>query len=346
MKKILSCFAITLLLFACSKNEQPLPLDQQSSLKKGKPKTVTTDEASYILPFGATSGGVVNGNVIERGVCYNITGTPTIEDSIVPSGSGSGTFTSILSWLDGNTTYYVRAYANKTKKGTTTTTYGNEVSFTTQEAIYGTVTDIDGNEYNTIQIGTQIWMMENLKTTKYRNGIDISHVGGDGTEWATLSTGAYCNYNNNEDVVGTYGRLYNWFAVDDESNIAPVGWHVPTEAEYRILMNYVGGPNVTGLRLKEAGSDPWFNQPPDAGDNGSGFTALPGGCRNIWGGSGSSFNYKNDRGNWWTADAQGPDDAQYMYLQSSSAWIWGIWYGTGMQDNDKRSGHSVRCVEN
>ena len=174
MKKIISFIAITALLFACSKNEQPLPLDQESYLKKGKPEpsTITTNEATYVLPFGATSGGVVKGKVIEKGVCYNLTGTPTIEDSIVPSGSNSDAFTSILSWLDDNTTYYVRAYATK-KKGTT---YGNEVSFTTPEAIYGTVDDIDGNTYTTIEIGSQVWMMENLKTTTYRDGTPLPKI--------------------------------------------------------------------------------------------------------------------------------------------------------------------------
>ena len=163
MKKIISFIAITALLFACSKTDITSTEDLEAEATEkakgghgggggGGGPTVTTDEASYILPFGATSGGVVKGNMIEMGVCYNTTGTPTIADSIVSSGSGSGTFTSILSWLDDNTTYYVRAYATK-KKGTT---YGNEVSFTTPMAIYGTVDDIDGNTYTTIEIGTGV----------------------------------------------------------------------------------------------------------------------------------------------------------------------------------------------
>ena len=145
MKKIISCFAIAVMLFACSKEESPVPSDQASSFKKGGggggALTVTTDVASYILPFGATSGGSVSSsgggkNVTERGVCYSTSPNPTIVDFTVPSGSSSGTFTSILSGLNGNTAYYTRAYANKTKKGTTTTTYGNEVSFTTSDPIY------------------------------------------------------------------------------------------------------------------------------------------------------------------------------------------------------------------
>ena len=357
MRKIMSFIAITALLFACSKTESIVPSDQESAFKKGKPTLiVTTDAATYILPFGATLGGSVSksggGNkVTERGVCYGLSVDPTIDgdgDVAVPSGSGSGTFTCILPGLAEGTLYYARAYANKSKKGIITTTYGNEVTFTTADAVYGLFTDNDGNEYTTILIGEQEWMMENLKTTKYRNGDDISFVEGDGTDWANLSTGAYCNYGNNINNVDTYGRLYNWFAVNDGRNIAPAEWHVPTEDDYRTLMNYVGGSNVTGIKLKEEGNVHWLTQPwygDVGGDNSSGFTALPGGCRNIWGGSGSSFNYKNDRGNWWTADAQGPDDALYIYLQSSSAWIWGIGYGTGMQDNDRRSGHSVRLIK-
>lgn len=367
MKKFISIIAITALFFSCSKTDiTPTEASEIAGSYKAKGgngnggggngggggQSVTTDEATYILPFGATSGGEVpssggGNNVTERGVCYSTSPNPTIDDETVVSGSGSGIFTSILPGLDGGTIYYARAYANKNKKGIIIPTYGNEVSFTTPEPIYGTVTDIDGNTYTTIEIGTQVWMMENLKTTTYRDGTIIPNVT-DEVEWTGLSSGAYCNYGNYEANVATYGRLYNWYAIDDAHNIAPEGWHVPTEDEYKILMNYIGGPNVTGIKLKEAGNVHWVNQPwygNVGGDNSSGFTALPGGCRNMWGGSGSSFNYKNDRGNWWTASELGADNAQYMYLQSSSAWIWGIWYNTGMNDRDKRSGHSVRCVK-
>ena len=108
--------------------------------------------------------------------------------------------------------------------------------------IYGTMTDQDGNVYKTITIGTQTWMAENLRTTKYRDGSNIPLVTSHAS-WLTLTTGAYCNYNNttNCDTISSYGRLYNWFVTSDSRNIAPVGWHVPSEAEWQTLINYLGG---------------------------------------------------------------------------------------------------------
>ena len=363
MKEILSLLAITIMFFACSKTELLEPLDQEINqedsfmAKKGGGgggMTVTTDAASYILPFGATSGGSVSssggGNsVTAKGVCYSTDPDPTIDNETVPSGSGSGTFTCLILWLDDNTTYYVRAYANKTKKnGTTTTTYGNMVSFTTPEAITGTVTDNDGNTYTTIQIGTQEWMMENLKTTKYRDETDIDNVTDD-VEWADLSTGAYCNYGNNEDNVATYGRLYNWYAVDDTRNIAPIGWHVATTDEWRTLVNYVGGGALydAGGKLKEAGFVHW--NPPyvsgNEGNNSSGLTALGGGERTIYPSSVSFGNMKR-RGNWWTATGHGGDYGDFVYLQAVTTAIMGsVGGGQGSDNHNPKCGYSVRCVK-
>jgi len=173
------------LLFACSKEESPAPSDQgfnpQSSLKGGKSSLiVTTNPATSILSFTAVSGGSVSSggggnNVTERGVCFSTNPNPTINDSKVPSGSGPGNFTCILSGLSGSTSYYVRAYATKSAG----TTYGNQISFTTASAnceIYGTVTDYDGNVYTAITVGSQVWMLENLKTTHYRDGTPIPKV--------------------------------------------------------------------------------------------------------------------------------------------------------------------------
>jgi uncharacterized protein (TIGR02145 family) len=152
----------------------------------------------------------------------------------------------------------------------------------------GSVTDIGGNVYQTIKIGDQWWMMENLKVTHYRNGDPIPHVT-DGGTWKGLSTGAYCNYGNDPGNVETYGRLYNWYAVDDSRSIAPEGWHVPTDEEWKQLEMYLGmsqgqaddtgwrGTNEGG-KLKETGTTHW--QSPNTGaTNESGFSALPGGYR-------------------------------------------------------------------
>ena len=363
MKKIISFIAITALLFACSKTDiTPTEASEAVATEKAKGGNggggnggggngggggggPTTDEASYILPFGATSGGDVSGNVIERGVCYNITGTPTITDSIVPSGSGSGTFTSILSWLDDNTTYYVRAYATK-KKGTT---YGNEVSFTTPIAIYGTIDDIDGNTYTTIEIGTQVWMMENLKTTKYRDGTSIPNVTDD-VLWAGLSSGAYCDYNNVAAKADIYGRLYNGYAVDDSRNIAPAGWHVATGDEVQALLDYVGGTEEWGRKLKEAGTVHW-NSPNMGADNSSAFTALPGGFRMEYGSTGTfQFNYLRNQGRWWASDPSGGGNLDYFYMWNSATNVLGsltveVYPPWQYKPFDKSNGYSVRCVK-
>lgn len=146
----------------------------------------------------------------------------------------------------------------------------------------GTVIDQDGNVYHTIVIGTQIWMVENLKTTRYRNGESIAGVSDD-TKWNSLSIGAFCNYDNNPTNSAIYGRLYNWYAVSDSRVIAPKGWHVPSDEEWTTLTNYlVGGESLAGGKLKEAGISHWLKPNTDATNN-TGFTALPGGDRSFSG---------------------------------------------------------------
>jgi uncharacterized protein (TIGR02145 family) len=139
------------------------------------------------------------------------------------------------------------------------------------------ITDIDGNIYRTIQIGNQIWTVENLKVTRYRNGDTIPNVT-DATAWSKLTTGAYCFFGNDSSYAAVYGRLYNWYAVTDKRNIAPSGWHIPSEAEWDTLIAYLGGESIAGGKMKEAGTTKWAS--PNAGaTNSSGFSALPGGYR-------------------------------------------------------------------
>jgi uncharacterized protein (TIGR02145 family) len=147
------------------------------------------------------------------------------------------------------------------------------------DRIYGKMTDQDSNVYKTITIGTQTWMAENLRTTKYRDGSAIPNIT-DKTAWGNLSTGAYCNYNNTEsaDTIATYGWLYNWYAATDSRNIAPAGWHIPTDAEWTTLTTYLGGDSVAGGKMKEIGTTHWIT-PNEGATNESGFTALPSGVR-------------------------------------------------------------------
>jgi hypothetical protein len=207
---------------------------------------VSTNEATEVTQTTATSGGVISADggatVTARGVCWSTSQTPTIADNKTSDGIGAGSFTSAMTGLTANTTYYVRAYATNSAG----TGYGSAMSFTTLEGnngtivfnpniTYGTMTDIDGNTYKTVTIGTQTWMAENLKVTKYNDGTAIPNVT-DETAWSSLTTGAYCNYNNDPSKVATYGRLYNWHAVNT-GKLCPTGWHVAAE-EVDFIINY------------------------------------------------------------------------------------------------------------
>jgi uncharacterized protein (TIGR02145 family) len=153
------------------------------------------------------------------------------------------------------------------------TIYSDNLSFKTFAAVDG-----DGNGYYSVTIGTQTWLIENLKTTKYNDGTNIPNVT-DSIAWKALTTGAYCNYRNKTDpsFIATYGRLYNWYAVNS-GKLAPAGWHIPTHNEWNALVTFLGGQDVAGGKMKEAGIIHW--QTPNIGaTNESGFSALPSGYR-------------------------------------------------------------------
>ena len=210
-------------------------------------------------------------------------------------------------------------------------TNGKTTAVFNPSVTYGTMTDQDGNVYKTIIIGTQTWMAENLRTTKYNDGTTISNVA-DGSDWTNLTTGAYCNYNNtsNMDTIATYGRLYNWYAVNTDK-LAPKGWHVPTDFEWTTLKTHLG--DAAGGKLKEAGTTHWTS-PNTGATNEVGFTALPGGYRN---GIGIFVNI-GDNGYWWSATE----------TTASAAWLRGIFYsssGVSIRNYDMYLGGSVRCVK-
>jgi len=199
---------------------------------------------------------------------------------------------------------------------------------------YGTMTDQDGNVYKTVTIGTQTWMAENLRTTKYRDGSAIPLVTG-GTAWESLTTGAYCNYNNtaNTETISTFGRLYNWYAVSDSRNIAPEGWHVPKDDEWTTLIDNLGDSTLVGGKLKETGTTHW-NSPNTGATNETGFTALPGGYRSKFGGT---FNSIGLYGDWWSVTEGDASNAWYRDFGYCSG-------GVGRDRQDKEGGFSVRCV--
>jgi uncharacterized protein (TIGR02145 family) len=201
-----------------------------------------------------------------------------------------------------------------------------------------TVTDIDGNVYNTVTIGSQVWLKENLKVTHYNNGDSIPNIT-DNTAWASLNTPAYCWYNNDYDTYGTvYGALYNWFTTDSASNgnknLCPLGWHIPTSTEWTTLTTYLGGESVAGGKMKEAGTAHW-SAPNTGATNESDFTALPGGYRGYVNGS---FNYIGIFGHWWS-------NTQY---DTSLAWGRGLFYLDAPVNNStsvKKNGFCIRCMK-
>jgi len=216
------------------------------------------------------------------------------------------------------------------------------------------VTDSDGNVYHTVTIGTQVWMVENLKTTKYRNGESIANVT-DNTAWAKLLTGAWCDYENEATNSTKYGKLYNWYTVVDNRNLAPTGWHIPTNTEWTTLETYLisNGYNYDGSTYGDrisnnkiakslASNIDWFtstntgavgNNP--IGNNSSGFSALPGGIRSNWPGTFSTIGSNTE---WWSSSAADAD----------IAWVRGLYYSYGGTDwgySTKRYGFSVRCIK-
>jgi uncharacterized protein (TIGR02145 family) len=302
--------------------------------------TLTTDAVTYITSTSAISGGNVTSDggatITARGVCWSTSPSPTIANNSTSTGIGTGSFTSSLTGLTQSTIYYVRAYATNSAG----TGYGNEVNFTTTGSTTGipcpgmpTLTDYNGNIYNTVQIGTQCWMKENLKARNYRNGASIPLVT-DNTTWTGLSTGARCWYNNDSATyANTYGALYNWFAVDNANGLCPTGWHVPTDAEWTVLTDFLGGSSVAGGPLKETGTAYW-NSPNTGATNSSGFTAFPGGFR--YNANGNFSNIGNG-GYWWSSTAYSTADAWGRILFSFDSDV-----TRGL--STKKSGFSVRCV--
>lgn len=198
------------------------------------------------------------------------------------------------------------------------------------------VTDVDGNTYPVVQIGTQCWMAENLRTGHYRDGTEIPNVTDDAA-WAGSTTGAWCNYNNSlSDSI--WGRLYNGDAIVDTNGLCPSGWHVPTDAEWTILVNHLGGADLAGGKLKATGSlgegTGLWGTPNTGATNETGFSAIPGGSR-YWGFG--DFEGQHSKGIWWSSTAVFGWELWYRQLRSDSEGV--------QRFNDPRAaGYSVRCL--
>lgn len=193
-----------------------------------------------------------------------------------------------------------------------------------------TVTDIEGNIYPVVKIGTQTWMAENLRTTKYNDGSQIPNVQ-DNTAWNTQATPGYCWYGNDPGNKSAYGALYNWYAVNT-GKLCPTGWHVPTDEEWTTLTTHLGGESVAGGKMKETGTTHW-NSPNSGATNESGFSARGSGVRLIAG----EFNDFKNLSLWWTSTLGGVG-AWFRYANNQNATL-------TSQGYNKKNGLSVRCIK-
>jgi uncharacterized protein (TIGR02145 family) len=309
----------------------------------GNLASITTLPIDNITSTSATSGGNITNNggtpVTQRGIVWGTSPNPTTASNSTNDGSGTGNFTSNLSGLTANTTYYVRAYATNSAG----TSYGNEVSFTASLEIVtnpGSGVTFDGYTYASVILGNgQEWMAENLRTNIFSNGDTIPNVILD-SDWAfqtSTSGGAWAHYNNDSQYDDPYGKLYNWMTVTDWRNLCPLGWHVPSDWEWTVLTDYLGGETGAGSKMKSTGIQFWSSPNQDA-TNESGFSGLPGGVRQAT--TNGSFGGIGISGHWWSSTQYDPN--------TISAYSRSLSYNSAIVNNNispKRNGFSVRCLK-
>jgi uncharacterized protein (TIGR02145 family) len=291
--------------------------------------TLTTAEVTEITATTAVSGGEITNDggspVTARGVCFSTSQNPTISDSTTNDGSGNGVFVSNLTGLMPDTLYYVRAYATNGVG----TFYGNEVSFTTLWSCGKSFSDDrDSKSYNTVQIGEQCWMSQNLNI-----GTRIEAGGSQGNNSIFEK---YC-YDNSESNCDIYGGLYQWYEMMQYSftpgikGICPTNWHLPTNAEWTILITFLGGENTSGGKMKETGTTHWAT-PNTGATNSSGFSALPGSfCF-----SGGNFGNAGFSAYFWSSTGYSEASVRYIYYDNA-------WVNSGSMNN--WTSLSVRCLK-
>jgi uncharacterized protein (TIGR02145 family) len=275
--------------------------------------------------------------LVERGICWSVSPTPTISDQKASAGNETGRYSIVMEGLQPESTYYFRAYATNSLG----TAYGIILTFGTN----GAVTDIDGNVYTTIKIGKQWWTKENLKVSRYRNGDAIPNIT-DRLEWEYTTSGGYCDYDNSIDTGRIYGHLYNWFTVNDNRGLAPTGWHVPTSEEFTALADYLtatlyGYKSTNNHVAKALAAESGWESDSIAGNigndqisnNSTRFTAFPGGCRYY----NSSFLDIGRKCSFWSSTKNNPDDALIREMSYNSNHIY---FG----HHTKYLGLSIRCI--
>jgi uncharacterized protein (TIGR02145 family) len=318
-RSCISLILVSLLVFTSRcEMEKPATLPELSTVP-------ITDITSTSAICGGTIVSDGGSPVTARGVCWSLNYEPTISDNVSSDGEGIGNFTSSVDGLTSGSIYFIRSYATNNIG----TAYGNKFLFITP------LSDIEGNVYRTVIIGDQVWMAENLRTTKYFDNSEIPYVS-DNTAWSKLSSPACCWYKNDESKKDQkYGLLYNWFTINT-GKLCPTGWHIPSEDEWITLTNYLGGESYAGGKLKELGIGHWTS--PNAGASDIfGFSALPGGYRSgLYSGSFRALGYIG----WWWAGKE--SDLEWARSRTLAFDESVIAKGKGLKIN----GYSVRCVKN
>jgi uncharacterized protein (TIGR02145 family) len=306
--------------------------------------TVLLDSITSIDSVSATLSGTIsydgNLSITEKGFVWDTIPNVKITNNKIVSSSSGSVFSSSLINLKPNKTYHVRAYAINSQG----LSYSNEQSFLTDSVIPPpppppppaptSLIDIDGNVYPVIKIANKHWISKNLDVTRYRNGDPIPQVQ-DSAAWSNLTTGAWCYYENQTANGTVYGKLYNWYAMNDPRGIAPEGWHVPTDAEWTVMIDSLGGAAVAGGKLKAV---TLWNSPNVGATNSSGFNALPGGLRYPF----LQFNHKGQWGLWWssTPSQMSPDLGHFVRLSDESQEVF------GPNPFEKQYGYSIRLIWN
>ena len=323
---------MVLIFTTCKKSEEPAAVVLP---------TATTYSASLVGQRWASLNGTINANNQTAIISFEYDTTSSYGHTIAAdpdtvTGSEITHVSAYLTDLTPSTTYHFRVKSESSAG----TSYGTDQSFSTSgisksviifnpNKTYGSLTDIEGNIYKTILIGTQTWMAQNLTTATYNDGSAIPFIT-HGTTWSLLSSPGYCWYNNDSLL---YGAMYNWYAVNT-GKLCPTGWHVPTDAEWTTLTNFVGGENTASGKLKETGTTHWVT-PNSGATNESGFTALPGGFRNSSGVFGNITRY----GYWWSSTEASSTEAYFRDMSYN-------YVATDRSRSNKISGISVRCIKN
>ena len=340
---------------------------------------ITTAVVSEITTSSAISGGNISndgGNpVTQRGVCWSTSPNPTTTDNITNNGNGLGSFTGNLSGLTANTTYYLRAYAVNSAGAF----YGNEVSFISNSSEgtinscglenvfngglnYNSLADIDGNIYKTIVIGNQDWMAENLKVARYNNGDSVTFIS-DPDLWINTDAGAWSNLEDDTFYNCNCGNVYNWYAVSDERNLCPSGWHVPNDQDWNNLLGFVDQefspisanpfgntnpfilvPRQSDIAGKFLNSENFGSSESPGSNNQSGFSALLCGFKSAF--DGLHNGYYSSRAEFWSS-TPGYNFNMSGYFPSLGGFTRNIYENNLVYKNSLKAsnGFSVRCIK-